>query len=235
VDISRQVMGSVIRKAVQNFGDEMNSSEFVSLKQLAEALSMDRSHARKYILKQGFKPEKRRTSDSGGMLALSFTKEEAERIIALRRDQGFFGASLAKPVSEEKGVFYVIQLVPEYDPNRIKLGFTSDIEDRLQHHRTSAPTAVVKKVWPCRKSWEVTAIAAITAIGCKLILGEVFECENLEQLLVRAEAFFSLLPEPGFLLPLANCSPLNQPMEGDSEDQEDESFEAEEILNRESA
>jgi len=213
---------------------EMNSDEFVSLKQLAEALGMDRSAALKYVKKQGFQGVLLRTPDSGGMRARSYTKEEAERIIALRREQGFFGASLAKPISEERGVFYVIQVVPELASNRIKLGFASDIGDRLQHHRTSAPTAVVKKVWPCRKSWEVTAIAAITAIGCKLILNEVFECENLEQLCSRADAFFALLPEPGFLLPLADGSPLNQPMEGDSEDQEEEGLEAEENQDLES-
>src|SRR5438034_1052210 len=94
-----------LQQSQRLIGGETNSDEFVSLKQLADAFGVDRSSARKYILRQGFKGVKRRTPDSGGMLALSFTKEEAERIIALRRDQGYFGASLAKPVSEEKGVF----------------------------------------------------------------------------------------------------------------------------------
>lgn len=118
--------------------------EFVSLKQLAEALDLDPSNARKYILKQGFKPVKRRTQDSGGQLTLSFTKEEAERVIAVRREQGFFGGAETKPISEDKGYFYVIHLVPELDPNRVKLGFASDAANRLQQHRTSAPTATVR-------------------------------------------------------------------------------------------
>jgi hypothetical protein len=188
----------------------MGADEFVSLKQLADALGLDRSNARKYVLKQGFKPVKRRTLDSGGMLALSFTKEEAERIIAVRREQGFFGGPEAKPISDEKGYFYVIQLIPEFEPNRVKLGFASDVEDRLQQHRTSAPTATVRQMWPCRKTWEVTAIAALTATGSRLILNEVFECDGVEQLLARGDAFFALLPDPGSLTPLAPCSPLSQ-------------------------
>jgi hypothetical protein len=62
----------------------MTNDEYVSLKQLAEVLGMDRSGCRRYLLKEGFKPVKRRTLDSGGQLALSYTKEEADRIIALR-------------------------------------------------------------------------------------------------------------------------------------------------------
>src|SRR4051794_5003756 len=112
----------------------MSAEEFVSLRQLAQALGLDRSNARKYILKQGFRPVKRRTADSGGMLTLSFTKEEAERIVALRREQGYFGAALGNSASEERGVFYVVQVVPDLDPHRIKLGFAADVQERLQQH-----------------------------------------------------------------------------------------------------
>jgi hypothetical protein len=39
--------------------------EFVSLKQLAGELGLDRSNTRKYVLKSGVRPHKRRTPDSG--------------------------------------------------------------------------------------------------------------------------------------------------------------------------
>ena len=39
---------------------------------------------------------------------------------------------------------------------------------------------------------------ALTASGCRFILNEVFECENLDDLLRRGDSFFSLLPEPKF-------------------------------------
>lgn len=207
----------------------MGVDEFVSLKQVAEGLALDPSNARKYILKQGFKPVKRRTLESGGQLTLSFTKEEADRIIAVRRDQGFFGGAETEPISEEKGYFYVIQLVPELDPKRVKLGFSSNAENRLQQHRTSAPTATVRKTWPCRKTWEVTAIAALTAVGCRLILNEVYECDEVEQLLARGDAFFALLPGPGSLSPLAASSPLNKPADNSSESGDEELVEEDEL------
>jgi hypothetical protein len=54
--------------------------EFVSLKQLAIELGLDRSNARKYVLKNGIRPHKRRTPDSGGQQTLALTVEEATQI-----------------------------------------------------------------------------------------------------------------------------------------------------------
>ena len=76
--------------------------EFVSLKQLAAELGLDRSNTRKYVLKSGVRPHKRRTPDSGSQLTLALTMEEADRIRAKRRDEGFLGAS--KAVVREAGI-----------------------------------------------------------------------------------------------------------------------------------
>jgi len=83
---------------------------YISIKHLAEKLGMDRSHARRYVLKLGFKPEKRRTADSGSQLSLTVTSDEAESILKHRQAQGF--TAEGKPVSTEYGVFYVIHEVP---------------------------------------------------------------------------------------------------------------------------
>src|SRR6516162_7596309 len=56
--------------------------EFISLKQLAMELGMDRSNTRKYVLKSGIRPHKRRTPDSGRQLTLALTVEEATQIRA---------------------------------------------------------------------------------------------------------------------------------------------------------
>ena len=64
------------------------SEEYVSLKQLAEELGLDRSNTRKYVLKQGLKPHKRRTPDSGNQLTLALRVEEAEYIRNKRREEG---------------------------------------------------------------------------------------------------------------------------------------------------
>ena len=172
----------------------MGKEDYISSKHLAETLGMDRSHARRYVLKLGFKPAKRRTRDSGNQLTLTLTSDEAEAILKHRTEQGF--ASQSKAVETEAGVFYLIQLVPELDPRRIKLGFAIELNDRLAQHRTAAPTAKVLRSWPCKRSWEVTVIDCLASQDCRHILNEVFECENLENLMKRGDDLFSLLPDP---------------------------------------
>jgi hypothetical protein len=180
--------------------------EFVSLKQLATELGLDRSNARKYALKSGVRPHKRRTPDSGSQLTLALTIEEADRVRAKRRAEGFLSAS--KVVSKEAGYFYVIRLVPELDPRRVKLGFADDIGTRLAQHRTAAPTAVLVKHWLCKRSWEGTVIDCLAA-GCRLILNEVYECDDVDGLLARGDQFFGLLPAPEEKMQLSEHSPHN--------------------------
>src|SRR5262249_59216755 len=115
------------------------AEDFVSLKQLATELGMDRSHARRYVLRLGFTPHKRRTPDSQNQLTLAVTIPEAEVIRNKRREAGFFEST--KPVITEVGGCYVIRLVPELDPRRLKFGFADDPLSRLRQHRTAAPTA----------------------------------------------------------------------------------------------
>lgn len=179
--------------------------EVVSIKDLAGKLGMDRSHARRYVLKLGFKPQKRRTVGSGNQLTLTVTRTEAESILKHRRDQGF--TSEGKPVETGWGVFYVIQLVPELDPRRIKLGFAGDLTDRLTQHRTAAPTAMILRSWPCRRAWEVTVMDCLTSVACRHILNEVFECDAIDDLIEKGEAFFRLLPDPRAKIDLSEHSP----------------------------
>lgn len=180
--------------------------DYVSLKSLSEKLGLDRSNTRKYVLRLGVTPHKRRTPDSRGQLTLAVSEDEAQLIIRTRQDQGFLGSS--KPVQNEVGHFYVIQLVPDLDPKRLKLGFAEDVAARLAQHRTSAPTARVVKSWPCKRSWEGTVIDCLTTTDCRLILNEVFECEDLESLLQRADSLFKLLPSPEAKPEIAHVSPL---------------------------
>lgn len=186
----------------------MEKQEFISIKHLADKLGMDRSHARRYVLKLGFKPQKRRTPDSGNQLTLTVTAQEATTILKQREDQGFIGSGLV--VESETGCFYIIQLIPELDSKRIKLGFTVDLNDRLTQHRTVAPTAKVVKSWPCKRVWEVTIMDCLSSMGCRHILNEVFECDDLKGLLKRGEELFRILPDPRYKLELSEYSPRRE-------------------------
>lgn len=170
-------------------------SDNVMLKEIAQALNMERSHARKYIIKQGFHPVMLRTPNSGGQVCFSLTREDADAVIKLRRQQGY-AQSQSVPLDASSGHFYVVQLVPDLDPNRLKLGFAVDVRDRLDSHRTTCPTAVVLKQWPCRRAWEIAAMASITRRGCRLIGSEVYQCTVLDAVIAQGNEFFAIMPSP---------------------------------------
>ena len=169
----------------------MPQEEYVSVKQLAKEWGIDSSNARRYILAQGFSFLKQRTSTSASQLSNVLSPEDADTIRGIRESQGFMGKAL---VNHTEGWFYVIQLVPDLDPLRVKLGFASDPGIRLQAHQTAAPTAVLVKAWPCERVWEQAAIDSVTRTGCKLIANEVFRCDDLDTLIGRCETFFDLMP-----------------------------------------
>jgi hypothetical protein len=183
------------------------TAEYVSLKHLAQEIGMDRSHARRYVLRLGITPHKRRTPDSQNQLTLAVDANEATLIRQKRREEGFIGDS--KPVPKDVGSFYVIRLVPELDGRRIKMGFADDLATRLCQHRTAAPTAQVVASWPCKRSWEGTVMDCLSGYKCRLILNEVFECDDVEGLVQLGGGLFGLMPAPFLKAPLAEASPYN--------------------------
>ena len=188
----------------------MEETEFISVIQFAKEIGIDRSHARKYILSLGLRPKKRRTAESRNQLTLTLTKEEARFAAQQRHKNGFQNSY--EVVKFDAGVFYIIQLIPEFDPGRIKLGFASVVEERLSQHKTVAPTARLIKTWPCKRSWESTVMDCLSFAKCRLIRNEVFECDDLEMLINLGDKLFSILPDPDRKIEVAECSPLNQRM-----------------------
>jgi hypothetical protein len=93
------------------------------------------------------------------------------------------------------GYFYLIQLHPMDLPNRVKIGYTDNITQRLSDHRTAAPTLQLIRTWPCKRSWDRAAMDSVTRSECKSVGGEVFD-GDVKGFLARAEAFFSVMPRP---------------------------------------
>ena len=84
--------------------------------------------------------------------------------------------------------------MPDVIANRLKLGFTTSIQDRLDSYRTLSPTAAVVKSWRCKPTWERCAIDSITRVGVTQLGIEVYDCDDLPALIERAEQFFALMP-----------------------------------------
>jgi hypothetical protein len=93
----------------------------------------------------------------------------------------------------ELGMLYLIQLEPDHDAGRFKLGFTASMAERLRHLRCSAPFAVVVKTWPCKQLWERTAIDCATW-DCERLHTEVFRTSDLGTVAAKCDAFFAVMP-----------------------------------------
>ncbi len=182
------------------------TDEYMTLRSLANELGMDHSNLLKYVKKHDIETHKRRTADSKGQPTTAVTHIQAEQIRQMRRQEGF-GVDAVAPISDS-GEFYIIQLVPELDPRRLKLGFAENVNGRLSQHRTAAPTATVLKSWPCKRAWEKTIMDALTIERCRLIQNEVFECDSYEDLLRVADKLFDILPDPEGTSQLSEHSPL---------------------------
>jgi hypothetical protein len=106
--------------------------------------------------------------------------------------------------------------VPEALPNRVKIGYADNVDQRLNEHHTAAPTAKLLKAWPCKRSWDYAAMDCITREECKLVLNEVYE-GDIEHFLARGDAFFELMPNPNTEKELSENSPLYDKEENELE------------------
>jgi hypothetical protein len=52
------------------------------------------------------------------------------------------------------------------------------------------------KSWPCKRSWESTAIDCLASKKCRSLSTEVFDCDDVDDVLSRGDTFFQLMPKP---------------------------------------
>jgi len=74
-----------------------------------------------------------------------------------------FDSSLPEvlPADEEQGYLYLVQLIPEHTPFRLKVGWTTNLRQRLRQIRPDCPKAYLLRWWHCKKSDESKAIEYI--------------------------------------------------------------------------
>ncbi len=185
-------------------------ADMVGLAEIAKRLSVSDRTVRRLIASESEALKLQLTRGKGDKVFLS--RDDAEKLIAsYEARRGPVTASGDEAVGFDRyGYFYLIQLIPEALPNRVKIGFADNVDTRLAEHRTAAPTAKLVKSWPCKRSWDHAAMDSITREGCKLVSNEVFE-GLLEGFLSRAEQFFSVMPNPDSEVELSEHSPLYEP------------------------
>lgn len=175
------------------------STSHVAIVDLADELQVQKSWLFKILKKHRIETGRRRESERGNQMVATISAADAETIRSEVRDSK---RQLEAPREQTgdvegdnpfDGVFYMLQLEPEHDPGRFKVGFTTDPDGRLRKHRCSAPYARVLKSWPCRPIWERTAIECATH-GLEQIHTEVFRAESIDGVIERGNRFFAVMP-----------------------------------------
>lgn len=165
----------------------------ISVIDAANELSVRKQYLFKIINRLGIQTAKKKSSSHKGQAISYITNADFDRIVnevANSKPNNPTDNSTTQP---DHGKFYLIQLEPEHDPGRFKLGFASNMRERLRSHRCSAPFAKVLKTWPCHSLWERTAIDSVTQ-GCKKIHNEIFRTTDIDSVRNRCDRFFDLMP-----------------------------------------
>jgi hypothetical protein len=178
---------------------DVPGADLIAIAELADELGTYRATVFKIVKRLGIQPAKRRDSERGGQQIALVTPAEASAIreaFTAGRRSGAGASGDGEALAADEGRFYLIQLEPEHDPGRFKVGFTTDLDGRLRHHRCSAPFAQYRRHWPCRRTWERAAIDCMTD-GVEQLHTEVFRSPSLDEVLARGERFFEVMPSVG--------------------------------------
>jgi len=169
------------------------SNELISVIDVAKELGKQKPHIFKIMGRLGVETIKEKNSSARGQKIAYITNADYDRIKEhLVENESDFNTTTVQ--SDIGGVFYLILLEPEHDPGRFKLGFATNIEERLRSHKTAAPFSKVLKTWPCKLLWEKTAIECATQ-GCDRLHTEVFRSKSIAEVQSRCDQFFALMPK----------------------------------------
>jgi hypothetical protein len=172
------------------------STKIIALAELADELGIYKQTVFKIAKRLGIQPVKRRDPTRGNQLIALVSEIDAAAIrdaFAQGRRSGAQDNSDVLELAPDEGWFYLIQLEPQHDPGRFKVGFTTDLDGRLRHHRCSAPFAAYLKTWPCKRLWERAAIDCLSA-GAEQLHTEVFRATSLDQVREKGDDFFAVMP-----------------------------------------
>jgi hypothetical protein len=176
----------------------MTVEDLVSVIDAAKELGLFKQTLFKVLKRLGIATQKHRHSGHRGQAIAYITGEEFARVreyvsASLDSTAGSKVTVSSDNNSTESGWFYLVQVEPEHDPGRFKVGFASNMTERLRQHKCAAPFARLVEKWPCLRKWEQTAIDCVTQ-GCQRVGTEVFRTENLDQLCSKCASFFSQMP-----------------------------------------
>ncbi len=182
---------------------------FITFKELADRITEMIDTVRRAIRRLDLTFQKEKPSSSKETLVFCLNILEANELLKDFRNRN-------KPIdtanSSSKNRFcycYIIQLLPETLPNRVKIGYSDNLNRSLREHQTAAPTAKYLGNWRCKKLWNQAAIDSITRTDCRLIRNGTYE-GDIEGFVKRANDFFNVMPKDSLRPKLSDHSLLKK-------------------------
>ena len=172
--------------------------DLISVRDIAAQHGKRKQTVFKILKRLGIQTKKHRSATGRNQRVAYITQSEFELVRSelrlIRSDEESEDEELnGIDGSAEQGIFYLIQLEPEFDPGRFKVGFAASLPERVRQLRCSAPFATVMRTWPCQRLWEKTAIDSVSA-GCERLHTEVFRALSLADIVAKCEEFFAVMP-----------------------------------------
>lgn len=168
--------------------------ELISVAEAAKALGRNKQSLFKLINRLKLEKVFIKSEDARGQTA-AFISIEDFYILKAHVEGASSTSESQENDATTSGYFYIIQLEPELDPRRLKLGFAASVDGRIRKHKTSAPFSKVLASWPCKLLWEKTVIDCLTE-NCERVYTEVFRVQDVGKTIQTAAAFFELMPKP---------------------------------------
>lgn len=158
-----------------------------SLTEVAAILKMNKANLHRLVNKLKIHQVRYRSPLANNQMVNGIDDEGLKRLKEYRA----FGPS-HDIATKFDSCFYVVQPCPDLSPLRVKMGFSDNIDQRLCQYRTICPTAKVLRTWECKREWEKAVIAQAVKKTYRRIGEEVFDVDDLNELLTRIDNIFSL-------------------------------------------
>jgi len=161
----------------------------VFLNEIADEKGVERRNFHKWVGKFAKDVQVFKARGKSNQESLAVSPADAQKLRSLR---GKWNNGRSTTQVEGPGCFYAIQLVPDISQERIKFGYASSLDCRLQDHRCTCPDAKVLKTWKCDSKWEHSALAVVSTCA-NHVGGEVYDVSDPRILFLKLDTFFSLI------------------------------------------
>ena len=145
-------------------------AEFLTLDQVADIIGVEVSTIRRTVKRIQDTTEIKIVKGKvpGRSRSALCVSDEHSKIIISHLAGKQTGTALTSPSGSKTfsaingyGFFYLIQLIPEMLSERVKIGYTDNLDNRMKEHQTAAPTAKLLKSWRCKRAWDQVAMDSI--------------------------------------------------------------------------